>query len=372
MNEAKVVNLKNQAINKFLIVSLHIIGWVTFISLPFMFFGPTRNRIPEDDRLENFQPPPGADGNIGQSNDLDLSAMRIHSILFNILLISFFYINMYVLIPRVLTKKSWIHYLGYVLLCFAVILVASEIINVLMSSMSIRPARPFYFTILNLFLVFGLSTALRLTSDRVQFERERKERENENLKSELSLLRSQVSPHFMFNVLNNLASLARKKSDQLESVIIQLSHLMRYMLYDSGEKKVTLDKEIEYLKSYIDLQKLRFGNDVSISFDTEVKQGGLPIEPMLLIPFVENAFKHGIGVITDPQIMIHLSIKDHILGFAVKNKFNRVLTETKDPSSGIGIQNVRRRLDLLYKDLHELKIFEAGPWFVVELKLILR
>ncbi|MBA4058500.1 MAG: histidine kinase, partial [Marivirga sp.] len=354
-----------------LIVSLHVVGWVTFISLPFMFFGP-RNRISGPGRPENFRPPPGADGNVGQPGDFDLNAMRINSILFNILLIAFFYINMYVLIPKVLTKKTWVHYAGYVVLCFIIVVVAGELINTLLSSMSLRPARPFYFTILNFLLVFGLSTALRLTSDRVQFERERKERENENLKSELSLLRSQVSPHFMFNVLNNLASLARKKSDQLESVIIQLSHLMRYMLYDSGEKKVTLEKEIEYLKSYIDLQKLRFGNDVSISFDTDINRSDLPIEPMLLIPFVENAFKHGFGIINDPQIMIHLSIKDHTLSFAVKNKFNHILTETKDASSGIGIQNVRRRLDLLYKDLHELKIYEAGPWFIVDLKLILR
>lgn len=368
----KVINFKNQTLNRLLIVFLHIVGWVTFISLPFMFFGPTRNRVPGGAPPQNFRPPSDGGGNMAQPGDFDLNAMRIHSILFNLLLIAFFYINMYVLIPRVLTKKNWVHYAGYVILCFVVIVAASELINILLSSLTMRPARPFYFAILNFLLVFGLSTALRLTSDRVQYERERKERENENLKSELSLLRSQVSPHFMFNVLNNLASLARKKSDQLESVIIQLSHLMRYMLYDSGEKRVTLDKEIEYLKSYIDLQKLRFGNDISISFETDVKQGDQPIEPMLLIPFVENAFKHGIGIIADPQIMISLSIEDHTLSFAVKNKFNRILTETKDPRSGIGIQNVRRRLDLLYKDLHELNIREAGPWFIVELKLILR
>jgi len=176
----------------------------------------------------------------------------------------------------------------------------------------------------------------------------------------------------MFNVLNNLASLARKKSDQLESVIIQLSQLMRYMLYDSGEKRVTLDKEIEYVKSYIDIQKLRFGQDVTIDFNSNVKNGDLPIEPMLLIPFIENAFKHGMGLINDPTIIIGLSMEGDTLNFSVKNKFNGGVPETKDSSSGIGIQNVRRRLDLLYKDLHELKIYEGGEWFIVELKIILR
>ena len=175
----------------------------------------------------------------------------------------------------------------------------------------------------------------------------------------------------MFNVLNNLASLARKKSDQLEPVIIQLSHLMRYMLYDSGEKKVSLAKEIEYLESYIDLQKLRFGNDVTVAFETDITKGDMPIEPMLLIPFVENAFKHGIGIIMDPVISIQLVTDETTLHFTVKNKFSSS-PETKDPSSGIGVQNVSRRLDLLYKDMHDLKIHSSGEWFIVELKLILR
>lgn len=370
--KSTVINLKNQAVNRFLIVLLHIVGWVTFISLPFMFLeSRMAGRVSRSPRFENFRPPPG-ELNMPPGGTLDINTLRIHSILFNVLLIAFFYLNMYVLIPRILTKKSWLYYLGSVLLCFGCVVLISELINQILSSVAFRPGRPFYFTTLNFLLVFGLSTALRLTSDRIQFERERKERENENLKSELSLLRSQVSPHFMFNVLNNLASLARKKSDLLESVIIQLSHLMRYMLYESGEKMVTLDKEIEYLKSYIDLQKLRFGNDISINFETHVTKGDLPIEPMLLIPFVENAFKHGMGIITDPLIMIKLSLDEHAMNFSVKNKFNTIITETKDPSSGIGIQNVRRRLDLLYKDLYELKINEAGQWFIVELKLILR
>jgi LytS/YehU family sensor histidine kinase len=128
----------------------------------------------------------------------------------------------------------------------------------------------------------------------------------------------------MFNVLNNLASLARKKSDQLESVIIQLSHLMRYMLYEAGEKKVTLDKEIEYVKSYIDLQKLRFGSDVTVTFQVNVKNSDLPIEPMLLIPFVENSFKHGIGLIVDPMIIVNLTSDNNTLLFQSKTKAIRI------------------------------------------------
>jgi two-component system LytT family sensor kinase len=364
-----MVNVKNQVFNRLLIVSLHVVGWVTFVLLPFLFMGtPRGNRLRHPERIRYHTP--GVGGPL--PGEFDMHSMRVHTLVFNVFLVAFFYLNMYVLIPRVLTRKSWVHYMISIVLCFFVVVMASELMNDFLLGNAFRPGRPFYFTLLNFLLVFGLSTALRLTSDRVQFERERKERENETLKSELSLLRSQVSPHFMFNVLNNLASLARKKSDQLESVIIQLSHLMRYMLYESSEKRVTLDKEIEYLESYIDLQRLRFGKDFPVTFEVKTTRGDLPIEPMLLIPFVENAFKHGIGMMKDPMILITLTTEGETLLFSVRNKFSGTLSETKDASSGIGIQNVRRRLDLLYKDLHELHIYESDPWYVVELKLILQ
>ena len=364
-----VLRWKSQFVNRLLVVVLHVVAAGTFIFLPLMVFNPRMNARPP--RLENFRSPFPGEMKTPQISDLDFHGMRMHSILFSALLVAFFYFNMYFLVPRILTKKSVVHYVATIVICFAIIFLFNEGIVRMVSTSQFRPGRPVYFTVINFLLVFGLSTALRLTRDRVEFERERKERETENLKSELSLLRSQVSPHFMFNVLNNLASLARKKSDQLEPVIIQLSHLMRYMLYDSGEKKVSLAKEIEYLESYIDLQKLRFGNDVTVAFETDITKGDMPIEPMLLIPFVENAFKHGIGIIMDPVISIQLVTDETTLHFTVKNKFSSS-PETKDPSSGIGVQNVSRRLDLLYKDMHDLKIHSSGEWFIVELKLILR
>ncbi len=369
--KANAINPKTQTVNRVLVVTLHVIAAGIFIILPLMFVGPRSTDRPGPRRTETFRLPPDSDVRGPQINDLDFRSMRLHSVLFNVILIGFFYVNMYMLVPRVLTRKSWIYYAGSVLLCFGVMLMLNELVAYAFFSGGFRPGRPIYFTIINFLLVFGLSTALRLTSDRVEFERDRKEREHENLKSELSMLRSQVSPHFMFNVLNNLASLARKKSDNLESVIIQLSQLMRYMLYDSGEKKVSLEKEIEYLRSYIDLQKLRFGNDMTVRFSADVKLVDIPIEPMLFIPFVENAFKHGAGMIADPVIEISLNADDNALYFSVKNKFTAV-SQSKDPSSGIGIQNVRRRLDLLYKDMHELRIKEVDHWFIAELKLILK
>jgi len=366
---SKATNLKNQVVNRFMLIALHVIAAGTFVFIPLMLFGPRlprRNGPPHG----NFGAPPPGD-RMTEIDVMDFHSMRLQSVVFNVVLICFFYFNMYVLVPHVLTKRSWIHYVGAIAVCFAVMLGINEGIENLMASDTFRPGRPIYFTVINFLLVFGLSTALRLTSDRVAFERDRKERETENLKSELALLRSQVSPHFMFNVLNNLVSLARKKSDQLEPIIIQLSHLMRYMLYDSGEKRVSLKDEVDYLQSYIDLQKLRFGNDVEVKFDKNISSSETPIEPMLLIPFVENAFKHGIGMIQAPQIIITLSAANNVVHFVVKNKFTETI-ETKDASSGIGIQNVRRRLDLLYKDTHELTIFGADSWFIVELKLVLK
>ncbi len=366
---SSAADLKGQVVNRFMVIALHVIATGTFIFIPWMLFGPG---LPGGNAAStgNFGDPPPGEG-MTEMNITDIQTMRLQSVVFNIVLICFFYVNMYVLVPQVLTKKSWIYYAAAIVMCFVIMLGLNEAIEHFMTIDGYRPGRPVYFSIINFLLVFGLSTALRLTSDRVKFERDRKERETENLKSELALLRSQVSPHFMFNILNNLVSLARKKSDQLEPIIIQLSHLMRYMLYDSGEKRVSLKEEIDYLKSYIELQKLRFGNDVGVQFDRSISRSDIPIEPMLLIPFVENAFKHGIGMIRDPQIMINLSAENNILHFTVKNKFTET-AETKDASSGIGIQNVRRRLDLLYRDMHELTIYEADRWFVVELKLILK
>ena len=148
---------------------------------------------------------------------------------------------------------------------------------------------------------------------------------------ELRFLRSQISPHFLFNIFTNLVSLARKKSDHLETSLLMLSGLMRYMLYDAG-KKISLKQEVEYLESFIALQQLRFGRDVKIVFSTEIsdEQTNRSIEPMLLIPFVENAFKHGTGYVDQPVIDIILTAKEGELIFQVKNKFDREVDTSKD------------------------------------------
>jgi sensor histidine kinase YesM len=173
----------------------------------------------------------------------------------------------------------------------------------------------------------------------------------------------------MFNILNNLASLARKKSDHVESAIIQLSQLMRYTLYHT-DKKVSLEQEAEYISNYIELQRMRFGSMITLRYHVNIERKDLMIEPMLLIPFVENAFKHGVGMIRNPVIDVSLEASSYGIHFNVQNKFNPSSNDTKDSSHGIGLQNVTRRLDLLYRDLYALKTYTQDECFIVDLKLI--
>jgi LytS/YehU family sensor histidine kinase len=173
----------------------------------------------------------------------------------------------------------------------------------------------------------------------------------------------------MFNVLNNMVALARKKSDVLEPSLIKLSQLLRYMLYETDEDKVLLEKEVDYLQSYIDLQKQRFGKNVVIDTSWRVKESGYTIEPMLLIPFVENAFKHGTGLIMNAEIDVRLEVEQGMLLFTVRNRYNDEAGETKDKTSGIGLNNVKRRLNLLYHQNYTLAIDKKDGWFTVNLQL---
>jgi LytS/YehU family sensor histidine kinase len=173
----------------------------------------------------------------------------------------------------------------------------------------------------------------------------------------------------MFNVLNSIVSLSRRKPESVEPVVIKLSELMRYMIYETTDSKVAISKEANYLNSYIELQRIRFGNDIDIDFKSEILSVSSTIEPMLLIPFVENAFKHGVGMVENPSIHIQLIDNPKYLHFVVKNKISNQPTEKKDESSGIGLTNVKRRLELLYPDQHELKISDKDHMYIVELMI---
>ena len=330
---------------KWITVLLHVAAWTLLFSLPYLLSPSGNDKHPSEHK------PPDNRSNYNYW-------------ILNLLWVAFFYFNAYVLIPLFIYKKKyWQSVLSH-LVTFACILSVAMLINHF-------DYRTVFFTIFIYLFFFALSTAFQLISDRIASEKLAKEKENESLKTELSLLRSQVSPHFMFNVLNNMVSLARKQSDLLEPSLIKLSSLMRYMLYEADEEKVSLEKEMDYLQSYIDLQQQRFGKKVQINVHMESVDNAYQLEPMLLIPFVENAFKHGTGMIEDAQIDIDLKAEKHILQFTVRNKFNPLSEEIKDKTSGIGLTNVKRRLNLLYGKNHSLMITKNDNWFVTSLQIYL-
>lgn len=338
---------------KWAIISMHITVWVILFSLPYLL-RPTYNAAE--------QPPKQP-----ENETVKFIIFRVN----DLCLIAFFYLNAFVLFPALIYRKKYLLYLLSLAVCFALLI--SQ--NYLLTQHLTNPG-PGYTLQKHIFFMFFIflfflacSIAYRTIKDKVSADNIAKEKENEFLKTELSLLRSQVSPHFMFNVLNNMVALARKQSDLLEPSLIKLSSLMRYMLYETDEEKVSLEKETEYLQSYIDLQQQRFGKKVNISTNFHQTDKSYFIEPMLLIPFVENAFKHGTGMIDQAMINIDLAAANNTLRFTVQNKYNPDPNEIKDKASGIGLNNVERRLNLLYKNKHGLWINRNHDIFTVTLEI---
>ena len=291
------------------------------------------------------------------------------NIVMNLFWMATFYLNRLFFIPRWLYRRNILAYLAVNTGLLALILLTNRwVFEALLfeypysiNKALMHNALPFLFFVL-------IAIAFKTVSDRIKLERVTKEKESENLKTELAFLRSQISPHFLFNVLNNIVALVRLKSVELEPTIMKLSSLMQYMLYETDDDKVLLKSEVDYLQSYIDLQKLRFGDRLNLNVTLDLEEDWHTIEPMLLIPFVENAFKHGTGMLERPTIYIVLKATVDQLTFTVKNKYIEE-DKAKDNVSGIGLANVKRRLQLLYGKKHDLKIDRSDEWFTVTLKL---
>ena len=281
-----------------------------------------------------------------------------------------FYFNVNVLYPRYLVPKKTVR---YIFLAIATALTVGTIYTLVFYNYQEGPIIINVILKAVLALVFiACGTGYKAIADSFREQRLRQLKENENLKTELSFLRSQISPHFMFNVLNGIVALIRQKSDKLEPVVIELSNLMRYMLYESDEENVSLKTELEYLKSYIDLQTHRFGDDIKLSINIPDLVPDRSIEPMLLIPLVENAFKHGYDVIKDPEIRLDLELTDTTLTMTIKNKYLIANPLTKGRNAGIGLINLQRRLNLLYPGKHSFEIRAHDNWFTVQFTLLLK
>jgi two-component system LytT family sensor kinase len=191
------------------------------------------------------------------------------------------------------------------------------------------------------------------------------------LSTENKFLRSQVNPHFLFNTLNNLFSMAQAKgNDELADGISKLSGMMRYMLYDSNAESVLLGTEINYLEECITLNKLRYAEEeVTVRFDYPSQTNGIYIAPMLFIPFVENAFKHGVAIGETTALTINIQLSGQTLSFTCENANHNAIRKMAIEKSGIGLENVKRRLELLYPGKHQLQLTETDEKFSVNLQL---
>lgn len=290
----------------------------------------------------------------------------------NIFWVALFYFNAIILTPHLIYRRKFVAYFLSLLILFTVIMLLHGIIFPLLTvGRTFNFFRSSAYNIFAFLFTIAISVTYKTVLDKIKSDKLMTEKQNEHLKTELSFLRSQISPHFLFNVMNNIVALVRLKSEELEPTVMKLSALMQYMLYETDEEKVLLKSEAEYLQSYIDLQKQRFGPELTVNASFDAKEDWHAIEPMLLIPFVENAFKHGTGLLQNPEIDVHLSVLNNHLNFLVKNKYEE-RTAIKDKTSGIGLANVIRRLELLYPDKHTITIHKKEDWFTVDLHLTLK
>jgi two-component system LytT family sensor kinase len=215
-------------------------------------------------------------------------------------------------------------------------------------------------------VILLLSGFLKLAHSLFVSEKQKKLLENERLNAELNFLKLQINPHFLFNTLNSIYSQAHFKSEQTEHSILKFSRIMRYVLYDSAADKIPLTQDLEYISNYIDLQQLRLSKNITIQYDVTGPVNGLSIAPLLLITFIENAFKHGISYTAPSEIKISIAVTGNELSLTVGNAITQ---SSRESTGGVGLINARRRLDVLYPGRHLLDVIENDHLYIVNLKI---
>jgi sensor histidine kinase YesM len=257
-----------------------------------------------------------------------------------------------------------------------VLIIASFIVFIVVFSKLAEGPKlaPFSLTVFDLFLLSAFIGAfISLLRNRAKNKLVLAQTEQAQSKSELELLKSQLSPHFLFNTLNNLYGLSISEHQKVPSLLLKLSDLLRYSIYETKEMFVPLSDELEYLKNYIDFEKIRLGKRLLLEVDLiEVTDKNPKIAPMLLIVFVENAFKHSKNSQHEKiYINLNLELSENSILFHIKNSFNKsnLNSELKKKQSGFGLENVRKRLNLLYPEAHDLEIKELDNNFSINLKL---
>jgi len=285
------------------------------------------------------------------------------------------YFNIIYLIPRYLAKKKFLVYSALLVLSAIIITPLEELILyfkfVNVPEAQVTLLRDLNWSFMPNFFVAGSSTLFKIISDWVRHLREQQELQTQTMQSELRFLKSQINPHFLFNTLNNLYALTLKKSDKAPEIVVKLSEMMRYMLYECNERRVELSKEVNYLRNYLDLERLRQGEKVEIHFDMKGVVGNQKIAPLMFIPFLENSFKHGLNHhLSKGFVNIRLRVEKEMIHLFIENSKPRSLPKiTHRRSGGIGLVNVRRRLDILYPGQYELNIRDQPDAYAVDLKI---
>lgn len=226
-------------------------------------------------------------------------------------------------------------------------------------------------TFFSTFLIGSGSSIYCAMMDWLKGQNQKQELRNETLQSELKFLKSQINPHFLFNTLNSLYALTLKKSDLAPEIVLRLSEMMRYMLYECNEKQVPLEKEVNYLMNYLELEKLRHGTKLDVDLKVAGSIKFQKIAPLMFIPFVENSFKHGVSHhITKGFVNINISADDQLLDLTIENSKTPTMPSTSlKKSGGIGLANIKRRLELLYPEQYQLNISEQPNTYSVNLKI---
>lgn len=281
------------------------------------------------------------------------------------MLIAFYYFNYYYLIPKFYFTKNYRVYFPLLFVCLFIMLFVMEL-NPQFS--------PFYNSALKIgqvlfvFSVFIRFVMIFLLSLGIASYNRLKQTEEGKLKAELSYLKAQINPHFLFNTLNSIYALTVKKSDAAPESITKLSSIMRYAITDAAQDYVSLEKELTYVSAYIELEKLRITNKVHLSYSVDGDPAGKQVAPLIFIPFVENAFKYGVSTKDHSEITISISILDDDLSINIRNTKvggNKLKT-------GLGIANAKKRLDLLYPGKYELVSSDEETEYKVRLKIILK
>ena len=304
----------------------------------------------------------------------------IYTILFHIGLLTGVYLNIFLLIPVFLQREKYLLYgitvvLDVFLASGLSLFVFEYLSDILFPGYYIISGYSIFGMAKFQLVYIGLTTLLELSSAwfrLAESEKKLMQIEKEKTLVELQALKSQVNPHFLFNSLNNLYSLTLNKSDDAPEMILRLSSLMRYILYDASEKFVPLQKEIDCINDYLKIQNLRVDKErTKIRFEVRGKIKKQVIAPLIFLPFIENSFKHGAkGKINSCFIKILLSVNEKYINFLIRNNKGKAIQVEKMKDGGLGLENVKKRLDLIYPGRYTIDINDSSGLFEVDLKLM--